>query len=72
MKERIYLEKMKAQSFESFYTLAGNEQVMNKISGIPQTREEAKKKFNSLLENNRWKESLGSFMVFEHKNSQLL
>jgi len=72
MKARIFLKKLSAGDFEAFYALAGNAKVMLMITGKPQTREEALKKFHSLLENNRWKESLGSFMVFERKNSRLL
>lgn len=72
MKPRIYLEKLLPQDFESFYTLAGNERVMELITGKPQTREEARVKFFSLLENNKWKKNLGSFMAFERSSSQLL
>jgi RimJ/RimL family protein N-acetyltransferase len=72
MKARIFLEKMTAKDFEAFYALAGNSKVMEMITGKPQTREEALRKFKSLLGNNRWKESLGSFMVFEQASSQLL
>jgi len=72
MNPRIYLEKLSAQDFESFYTLAGNEQVMELITGKPQTRDEARVKFLSLLENNKWKKPLGSFMAFERSGSQLL
>lgn len=72
MKPRIFLKKLLPHDFESFYTLAGNEQVMELITGKPQTREEARVKFLSLLENNKWKKNLGSFMAFERSSSQLL
>lgn len=72
MKTRFYLEKLSSEDFEAFYTLAGNEQVMKMITGKPQTREEARAKFNALLGNQRWKASLGSFMIFQQGSSELM
>ena len=72
MKPRVYLKKIVAEDFEAFYSMAGNEKVMKMITGKAQTRAEARIKFNSLLANNRWKESLGSFMVFARSDSRLL
>ena len=66
------MEKIMAQDFESFYTLAGNAKVMALITGKPQTREEAMKKFNSLLENSSHYDAYGSFMVRELASSELL
>ena len=45
---------------------------MRMITGKPQTREEARAKFNSLLENQEWKASLGSFMVFQRESADLM
>lgn len=70
MEARIYLERMSDQDFEFFYSLSGNEQVMKMITGRPQTREEARKKFDSLQENNKWRDTLGSFIVIERKSSE--
>ena len=72
MKARFYLEKLSADDFEAFYSLAGNEQVMKMITGKPQTREEARAKFNTLLGNQSWEASLGSFMVFNKQSSELM
>ena len=43
---------------------------MKMITGRPQTREEARKKFDSLLVNNNWRDTLGSFIVIERKSSE--
>ena len=72
MELRFYLEKLSANDFEAFYSLAGNEQVMKMITGKPQTREEALAKFNALLENQSWKAALGSFMIFQQGSSELM
>jgi RimJ/RimL family protein N-acetyltransferase len=72
MKPRIYLEKLNAQDFGSYYTLAANERVMAMITGKAQTREEALKKFNSLLENSKLFDSFGSFKVSLRISSELL
>jgi len=72
MKAQVYLEKMLPQDFEAFYALAGNEQVMELITGRALTKEEALVKFSSLLKNNKLHESLGSFMVLDMTESKLL
>lgn len=72
MKPGIHLEKMLPQDFEAFYALAGNEQVMELVTGRALTKEEALVKFSSLLENNRLHESLGSFKVMDMTGSRLL
>ena len=72
MDARFYLKKLSAGDFEAFFSFAGNEQVMKMITGKSQTREEARAKFNALLGNQRWKESLGSFMIFQHESSDLM
>lgn len=72
MKARFYLEKLSADDFEDFYSLAGNEQVMKMITGKPQSREEARAKFKALLKNQRWNASLGSFMIFQQERSDLM
>jgi len=72
MKPGIHLEKMLPQDFEAFYTLAGNKQVMELVTGRALTKEEALVKFRSLLENNRLHESLGSFKVMDMTGSRLL
>ena len=72
MKQRIYLEKLLPQDFESFYALTGNEKVMAMITERPLSMEEALKKFNYFLENNRLHKSFGSFKVLEVGSSKLL
>jgi len=72
MEPRIHLEKIADQDFEDYYSLAGNEKVMALITGRPQTREEALKKFNSLLENSSLYDSYGSFKVMDRAGSELL
>ena len=72
MEARFYLQKLNEDDFEAFYCLAGNGQVMKMITGKPQTREEARVKFNALLGNQRWKASLGSFMIFQQGSADLM
>jgi len=68
MKQRIYLEKLLPQNFESFFTLTGNEKVMARAL----SNEEARKKFNYFLENNELHKSYGSFKVLEVLSSKLM
>ena len=72
MKSRIYLEELLPQDFESFYALTGNGKVMAMITERPLSKEEALKKFNYFLENNKLHKSFGSFKVFEVEDSGLL
>ena len=72
MKQRIYLEKLSPQDFESFYALTGNEKVMAMITERPLSKEEALKKFNYFLENNKLHKSFGSFKVLETGSSKLM
>jgi len=72
MKSRIYLEKLLRQDFESFYALTGNGKVMAMITERPLSKEEALKKFNYFLENNKLHKSFGSFKVFEVEDSGVL
>ncbi len=72
MKPRIYLEKLLAQDFESFYALTGNEKVMAMITERALSKEEALKKFNYFLQNNELHKSFGSFKVLEVGSSRLL
>jgi len=72
MKPRIYLEKLRSQDFEIFYTLTGNEKVMAMITERALSKEEALKKFNYFLENNELHKSFGSFKVYEVISSKLL
>ena len=72
MKSRIYLEKLLPQDFESFYALTGNEKVMAMITERPLSKEEALKKFNYFLENNKLHKSFGSFKVFKVEDSGVL
>ena len=72
MKSRIYLEKLLPQDFESFYALTGNEDVMAMITERPLSKEEALKKFNYFLENNKLHKSFGSFKVFKVEDSGVL
>jgi len=72
MKSRIYLEKLLPQDFESFYALTGNEKVMAMITERPLSKEEALKKFNYFLEDNKLHKSFGSFKVFEVEDSGVL
>ena len=72
MKARIYLEKTGPQDFDSFFTLTGNELVMAKITERPLSEEEARKKFSSLLRNNRGHPALGSFKVLEDPGGRFL
>ncbi|RLD97458.1 MAG: N-acetyltransferase [Bacteroidetes bacterium] len=72
MKTRIYLEKLSPQDFESFYTLTGNEKVMAMITERPLSEEEALKKFNYFLENNKLHKSFGSFRLLEVGSSKLM
>lgn len=72
MKPRVYLEKIKVQDFEAYYTLAADERVMALITGKALTREETSKKFNSLLENSRLYKSFGCFKVSQRISSVLL
>ena len=72
MKSGIYLEKLLPQDFESFCALTGNEKVMAMITERPLSKEEALKKFNYFLENNKLHKSFGSFKVLEVGRSKLL
>lgn len=72
MKSGVYLEKLLPQDFESFYALTGNEKVMAMITERPLSEEEALKKFNYFLENNKLHKSFGSFKVLEVLSSKLL
>jgi len=72
MKQRIYLEKLLPQDFESFYALTGNAKVMAMITERALSKEEALKKFNYFLENNKLHRSYGSFKVLEIGSSKLL
>ena len=72
MKPRIYLEKLLTQDFESFYALTGNEKVMAMITERPLSEEEARKKFNYFLENNKLHRCFGGFKVLEVLSSKLL
>lgn len=72
MKSGVYLEKLLPQDFESFYALTGNEKVMAMITERPLSEEEALKKFNYFLENNKLHKSFGSFKVLEVGRSKLL
>ncbi len=72
MINRIYLEKLLPQDFESFFGLTGNEKVMAMITERPLSEEEALEKFNYFLENNELYNSFGSFKVLEVDSSKLL
>lgn len=72
MPPRICLEKIRAQDFEDYYLLAGDSKVMELITGKPQTREEALKKFNRLLENGEFHLAYGGFKVVEVSSGRLL
>jgi len=72
MKPRIYLEKMLAQDFDFFFVLTGNEKIMATITGRALSKEEAQKKFNSLLRNNELHKSFGSFKVIDAASSQVI
>lgn len=72
METRISLEKISEQDFEAYYSLAGNTRVMETITGKPLTREETRKKFNSLLENGKLHESYGCFKVSDSIKKELL
>ena len=72
MKPRFYLEKLLPRDFESFYALTGNEKVMAMITERALSKEEALKKFNYFLENNKIHKSFGSFKVLEAGSSKLL
>jgi RimJ/RimL family protein N-acetyltransferase len=72
MKQRIYLEKMLPQDFDSFYGMVANEKVMALITERALTKEEALKKFHILLKNSELHESFGSYKVLERTSSRLL
>ena len=71
MKKRISLEKILPEDFESFLTLVGNETVMAMITERPLLREEAQKKFTSMLHNSGLDPLYGSFKVLEAAGSRL-
>lgn len=72
MEPGIYLQKLLPQDFESFYAMTGNKKVMAMITGRPLSVEEARKKFDYFLENNKLHLSFGSFKVLEAPGSKLL
>ncbi len=72
MKSRICLEKMLPQDFDFFFVLTGNEKIMATITGRALSKEEALKKFNSLLKNNNLHKSFGSFKVIDAASSQVI
>jgi RimJ/RimL family protein N-acetyltransferase len=72
MKQRISLEKLEPQDFESFYALTGNDKVMAMITERALSKEEGLKKFNYFLGNNKLHKSFGSFKVLEVYSSKLL
>lgn len=72
MERRIFLEKLRSQDFDLYFTLVGNEQVMAMITERALNKDEALEKFNFYLHNNELHPSFGTFKVFEVKSRALL
>ena len=72
MKDRIRLKKIVSEDFESFSAMVGNEKVMDMITERALTREEARKKFDDMLENSELNPLYGSFRVVEKKSAELI
>lgn len=61
-----------AHDFENFYAMTGNEKVMAMVTGRALSEEEARKKFNYFLQNNKLYESFGGFKVLDATGSHIL
>ena len=72
MKDRIRLKKIVSEDFESFCSMVGNEKVMDMITERALTREEARKKFDDMLQNSELNPLYGSFRVVEKKSAELI
>lgn len=72
MKDRIRLKKIVSEDFESFSAMVGNEKVMDMITERALTREEARKKFDDMLQNSELNPLYGSFRVVEKKSAELI
>ena len=68
----ITLIKIVPEDFEPFRALTENEQVMAKITERPLTEEEARRKFDDMLQNSGLDPQLGSFRVIEKESSKLV
>ncbi len=69
MKEKkITLIKYALTDFDDYKTLVNDDEVMKYISGKGLTENEAKTKFNSIINIGKMEETLGYFKVLNHEN----
>lgn len=67
----VYLVKHNPEDFEAYYTLVKDDTVMKYVSGKGLTREEAKTKFNTIIDTNINHADLGYFKVYNTDNIYL-
>ncbi|WP_158963742.1 GNAT family N-acetyltransferase [Myroides fluvii] len=69
--ESIQLVQYTADDFAVFYSLVQQDSVMRYVSGQGLTEEEARKKFNSILEINAQNPALGTFKIYDATGTYL-
>ena len=72
MKHKLSLEKITADDFSKYYTLVSNKKVMEMITQRAIPFEEAKSKYESLLNNNQLHESFGSFKIIDTETNTFI
>lgn len=72
MKHKLSLEKFAADDFSKYYTLVSNKKVMEMITQRAIPFEEAKSKYESLLNNNQLHESFGAFKIIDTETNTFI
>ncbi|MBB4119514.1 hypothetical protein GGR32_001816 [Mesonia hippocampi] len=68
----VKLEKFTEADFDNYFKLVNNAKVMEMITERAIEREEAKKDFENLLENNKLQHDLGNFKIIEEETEKFL
>ena len=68
---KIVLKKYKAPDFEIYKTLVNDDEIMKYISGKGLTENEARNKFDRILDINSEEHELGYFKVLNHDNEYI-
>lgn len=72
MNKGIYLEKFTSMDFDKYFKLVSNERVMAMITGRAISLDEAVKRYNSVLSNNKLHNLFGNFKVMEISTNKFI
>lgn len=63
MISNLKLKKLTEDDFQNYFTLVSDKKVMEMITGTPLKREEAQRKFEKLIANNKLDKNFGSYQI---------